>query len=100
MFGYLRIIFYSFAIPDKVWVLKMTGKTKITNGKVGVSEQSYVYPYENYAYHYLNAWNFPDPEKVTRTWDFGIDHFILTENEDFKEVEVRIMGKKISELTN
>jgi hypothetical protein len=72
-------------------------REKIKGHKVGISDQSFVYPYENYAYVWLEAWNFPD-YKGNPHFDFGIDHFILTDNGDFDCIDVRIAGEKLEDL--
>lgn len=72
-------------------------KEKISDIEVGISSGSFVYDYENYAYVWLNAWNFPDRNNRNQ-FDFGIDHFILTDNGDFESIDIRIMGKKLEDI--
>lgn len=64
---------------------------------VGTSDYSSVYPYENYAYVWQNAWNFPD-RNGNPYFDFGIDHFILTDNGDLDSIDVRIAGHRLEDL--
>lgn len=68
--------------------------------RVGTDARSVVYPYERYAYDYMTAWDIRG--RGTRTYDMGLDHFILTdeEGEDFERVEFRVMGYTIEELVS
>lgn len=62
----------------------------------GTRRASHAYPYERYAYDYITAWDIRGAG--SRTWDMGLDHFILTDGDDFDRVEFRVMGFTIDEL--
>lgn len=66
--------------------------------RFGTDARSVVYPYERYAYDYVTAWDIRG--RGNRTYDMGLDHFVLTDGDDFDRVEFRVMGYTIDELVS